>query len=322
VPALTVSVVGLRGHAARHINLVKANDGLVLGSVYYHKAPPPDAAEIPTTADIRDCFNADAIIIASPTGVHEQQLAALDDYKGYILVEKPAVNQIAAIDSLLLLSDERKGRIRVGFNFVYSDIADLVRSVVNEGRVGKPFMLRTHFSHGLAFRSGWADSWRAGDSGLGPLETLGVHFAHFASQLFGEIKTTTIHGQSVAGGAAYDSGVMVLAMDSGAVAVITTSYAAPQMSRIELWGSDGFLDYDGHRATVYAPRDTFDATGRFTTPPVVAAYDVDYDADYVRSLQRLHDDFFQHVRDGLRFAPEEFDRDVAVMRGLLTAARM
>ncbi len=56
----------------------------------------------------------------------------------------------------------------------------------------KIFALDVHTAHGRAFKPEWQGSWRIkSESGLGPIETTGIHFLHLAERLFGN----TTHAQ-------------------------------------------------------------------------------------------------------------------------------
>ena len=110
-PHIRVAVLGVRGHAARHIRLINANPSVELQHVYH---PDPEKAEIaaltelPVTGDLDVCFESDAIIVSSPTSAHFAQLEALAEYPGYILLEKPAVESQADIDRVSLSAVTRQ----------------------------------------------------------------------------------------------------------------------------------------------------------------------------------------------------------------------
>ena len=74
---LSVAVVGLRGHAGRHIEMLKRYPDVDLKCVYYHREPPPESTHLPITGRFSDCLESDVVIISSPTPAHFQQVEAL-----------------------------------------------------------------------------------------------------------------------------------------------------------------------------------------------------------------------------------------------------
>ncbi len=130
---IKVSVIGLRGHAGKHIDFLKQNRSVILHRVYYHKSPPSGSRSLPITGELADCLDSDLIIVSSPTATHLDYINALKDFQGYILLEKPAVNKGTHVKKLLALPERFKSRIRVNFNFLFDEIAiilaDLIHSV-------------------------------------------------------------------------------------------------------------------------------------------------------------------------------------------------
>ena len=178
---LKISVIGLRGHAQNHIQSLLKRDDIEISSVLYDKAHTKTYEYLPLTNTINDCLSSDAIIISSPTHTHYSYMQSLRDFGGYILLEKPAVNTTNHVESLIQFPDHIKNRTRINFNFVFHGISAILEDVVQSGVLGKIFALDVHTTHGVAFKSEWQGSWRIqSESGLGPVETTGIHFLHLA----------------------------------------------------------------------------------------------------------------------------------------------
>ncbi|MCH9015953.1 MAG: Gfo/Idh/MocA family oxidoreductase [Gemmatimonadetes bacterium] len=318
---LTVAVIGLRGHAARHIEMVRQTPGVTLDRVYYHKIPPPDQKHLPITNTLSDCLDSDVIIISSPTPRHAEQLQMLRHYRGYVLLEKPAAVDKGGIDVLLDLPAELKSRTQVNFNFLFHDVAAHLRELAKSPVIGDVFAFEVHTSHGGAFRDDWRDSWRlSGEPNFGPLETVGIHFIHFALVLFGRCENALVRSNSLSGRSdAVDTGMLAMRMENGVSVNISNSYAAPYVVRMALWGTNGHLVYDGETATLYSPRDTFDERGMFSSPPAVESWSIDYPSAWASSLASSQRHFFKTAQQRVRLDPGIFDRDVAAMNVLLDA---
>ncbi len=318
-----VSVIGLRGHAGRHIRMLRQNPDVILDRVYYHRTPPSEYSSLPVTQDLTDCLDSNVVIISSPTPVHAEQIQALRNYGGYIFLEKPAASNKDEIDSLLHLPSDLKSRIRVNFNFLWHDLAARMRELASSPMLGKVFALDVHLSHGGAFRDDWDDSWRLNNSSFGPLETVGIHFIHFAITQFSQCRKAVVRTSSVSSRSqAVDTGMISMQMDNGVWVNILNSYAAPYTVRVELWGTNGYAIYDGTGITLRSPRDTFDERGRYTTPPSAGYWPIDYATAWEESLNRSLRNFLDVSRQGIRLDPAAFDRDVSTMNVLLDAERL
>ncbi len=91
------------------------------------------------------------------------------------------------------------------------------------------------------------------------------------------------------------------------------SYAGPYFTRFMLIGTDGYWEYDGNEARLYYPRDTFDNSGRFTTPPLVKQEKLKYPHVFKESLLNSVNAFLDIVRSSGMFDLIEFDNALASM---------
>lgn len=316
---IKASVIGLRGHAGLHIDFIRQNPNAVLDKVYYNRETPSGYESLPITNSLSDCLTSDVIIISTPTASHFEYMELLSDYPGYIFLEKPAVNSQAHISALIGLPAEMKRRIRVNFNFAFHPLGVLISKLIGGGQLGKVFGFDVHTSHGVAFREDWDNTWRVdNETGLGPLETTGIHYIQFSLREFGDC--TECHVQTACLSdrpSAVDTGLINMNMADGPWVRIRHSYASPYAVRFELWGSDGYLTYDGKVANLHHPRDTFDENGRYTTPPLKETWEFEFQQAWSESLVDSQNDFLGVVRDGRLLEESEFNRDVSAMGILL-----
>ena len=75
-------------------------------------------------------------------------------------------------------------------------------------------------------------------------------------------------------------------------------------------------------AHIYGPRDTFDSEGRFAQPPLIRKYKINYLTEWRLSLIKSQNFFLDAVRNKIAFKPNEFDRDVEVMKTLIDAVKL
>ncbi len=110
-------------------------------------------------------------------------------------------------------------------------------------------------------------------------------------------------------------------MDGDVWVSIRCSYAAPFAVRMALWGTNGYLVYDGKAAALHSPRDTFDGDGLYAEPPVEKTWAIDFSPAWAQSLARSQRRLLEAAMRGERLDPQQFDRDVSAMNVLLDAER-
>jgi len=316
---LRIAVIGLKQHAGLHIRYLQNNPKVKLTKVYYHKPLPQGFDELPLTSSLEECMESDCIIISTPTGIHFEHLQLLKEYSGYILLEKPAVNTTEQINSLLLFPTDLKKRIKVNFNFQFHDLGVQLNELINSGKLGKVFAFDVHSSHGAAFRDEWKESWRVkGGTGLGPIETTGIHYIQFSSRLFGNFKSSHVITKCLSGNASViDTGIINIESCEGVSIRIRHSYAAPYGVKIEVWGTEGYFLFEDNRAALYYPRETLDQQGYFIKPPLQEKWNINFIKAWNESLQIAQSDFLELALSGGKYDSQDFDHDVKCMDILL-----
>jgi len=310
---LSVGAIGFRNHAARVIACVEAT-GRARVDVVLHPSADAAATGRRTVRDVEALRACDAVLVLSPNDTHAGYLAALaDGYRGYVFCEKPPV---ARPEEIQLLERLDPARTFFDFNLRFSRFAELA----SDARLGKVVSADATVTHGLAFRPHYPGSWRADPSkhGRGLFESVAVHFVDLFAWLAGPVARVTHVASSVAGtGGAPDTCRVLLEHAGGATSSILASYAAPAATRLALLGTEGALVQERGRVTLGAPRDTFDARGRFAEPPVVL--DETAEDPFEASLQRSVDHFIARAAAGQAFDPALFDASVATTRHLVGA---
>ena len=312
-------MIGLRGHARNHIDNLSRTPNVVLDKVFYHKNVPIESKSLPVTNSLAECLTSDAIIVSTPTESHIDFIRQLSNYDGYILLEKPAVNSLQQIRELCALPKDFKQRIRVNFNFQFHKLAYLLHTLKISGDLGKIFAFDVHTSHGVAFRTDWNNTWRVDNkTGLGPMETTGIHYVQFSLVEFGSVMDSSLRTMGLSGRpAAVDTGILNMTMSDGTEVRIRHSYASPYAVRFELWGTNAFLTYDGSIVKLYHPRDTFDSQEKFASPPVRDSWNIEFQQAWMDSLENSQSQFLNVVMECGQLDPDEFDRDVSAMSILL-----
>ncbi len=318
---IRVSVLGVRGQAARHIALIDSNPSIDLQHVFYPIAEKVGTAgqqDLPVTSVLADCMESDAIIIASPTSAHSMQLEALVDFNGHILVEKPAVDNPTDVSALLDFPGEWKSRVRVNFNFQFNPVAIIFKKILEDKLIGNPIHATFETNHGGAFKTDWHNTWRTSEKFAGPLHTVGIHYVQWLMTRFGQLANISTQTASHVDRSVDDSGVANLTWDDGFAATIMTSYASAFRVHFQITGTDGYVVYDGTDVKLTAPRETFDERGFFTHPPESTLASLPWNDAYQASVEKSQLAFFDMVSAGTKIDPAEFDRDLQMMNLLIS----
>lgn len=83
----------------------------------------------------------DAIIIATSTDTHEQVIRDTTEAGKDMFCEKPIATTLKAIDELLRIVEKAGVRFQVGFNRRFDPTFQRVRSHVESGKVGRPYIV-------------------------------------------------------------------------------------------------------------------------------------------------------------------------------------
>ncbi|MDV2502431.1 MAG: Gfo/Idh/MocA family oxidoreductase [bacterium] len=307
--SLNVAVIGKSGHAARHIEVLRQKRDVKLHSVYYPKKV--NQSDLPLTTNFDDLLETDAVIISSPTPTHVEYMELLENYEGYILVEKPAVSTEEQALKLKSWPDERKSRVKINYNLRHSEIANTLSRVLSFSEMGAPIFFDVHTSHGLAFKDSYKHSWRDDlAKSFGVMELVGTHYINLAISLFGPVSESQTDCCWVARPekkVAPDTVFTRLKMRLGVIVNLFHSYAAPFYNRMMLNCTNGYWEYNGHEAKLHYPRDSFDSKGRFTAPPLVERKVLDFATIWRESLSFSLDDFLDTVRERGSFSSADFD---------------
>ena len=155
---------------------------------------------------------------------------------------------------------------------------------------------------------------------MGPIETTGIHFLKFVISNFKYFKKANIRTRSVVGRKnGVDTGILTMDFSDGFYVRIRNSYACPYLIRFEIFGSNGYLIYDGKNLEVFSPRETLDKNGFFTNPPLKSSLKINFQNMWQDSLSDSISFFINKVKKRDYFLADQFDEDVKIMQILLNA---
>ena len=248
----------------------------------------------------------DAVVVASPSGLHAEHVGAALERGLHVLVEKPIAIRSSDVEPLIALAEARDLRFGVVFQRRADPVYTHVARTIGAGALGRivgvaltlPYLRDDAYYASAAWRGTWALD------GGGVLMNQGIHLLDVLVWWFGEpvavhaLAATLAHDVEVE-----DCAAVALRFAAGPAAgalgsVLATTAAAPGWPhRLDVLGSRGSVTIEGERVVRWdvdaAPPDTVvDDADR------AAAAARDPRATDTRNHARVVADFLAAVRNG------------------------
>lgn len=213
-------------------------------------------------AEMCDSGEVDAVIISTVNKTHHPLTMAALQRGVHVLCEKPLAMNPAEADEMAAAARASGLTCMVPFTYRFMPTSQYVKRLIDEGYVGKPYLLNLRYYTGYA-RSG-AYAWRfdLDEAGSGILGDLGTHWFDMARWLFGEFAAVTCNTTNFVergprpDGQPYrpaeDGALVLVEFESGAQGVIVVSAMCYEDSR---FGQTHEFDVHGSEGTVYAVND-------------------------------------------------------------------
>ena len=186
----------------------------------------------------------DAVIITSPDKLHYEHASAVARAKKHILLEKPMVTDSAQGEELIRVCQDNGVLLGIGYHLRHHAGHKKLVDAVHRGEIGRPVHVRVHWS----WRSADASNWRASPhfGRWWSLAGVGTHCLDLARWVLlpsaGEVESLT----AVASNALYrgphdEVSVLSLRFKNGATAEICSSSIFASPTRLEVYGTEGYL---------------------------------------------------------------------------------
>lgn len=173
----------------------------------------------------------------------------------HVFTEKPACIRSSDLAALVAKAEERHLHLFFAFaNRLLPAVAKM-RELISAGIPGELYGAEIHFAadqtrvRSAAYQASWyADRARAGG---GHLAWLGIHWLDLLLHLTGRRVVEVGGFAGIVGGqplAIEDSAALVMRLDNGAFATMTSGYYLDRgyHSHLRLWGSAGWIEYGEH----------------------------------------------------------------------------
>jgi predicted dehydrogenase len=212
----------------------------------------PAARHYQDYATMLDREELDVVSVCAPNKFHAPAAIAALRAGRHVLCEKPMAVSAAEAEEMKAEA-ERAGK-HLMICFTHRFIAGPLRckKVIEDGGIGKPFMIRVRFAHSGPF-PGWAQDpatfYDPEIAAGGAMLDMGIHAIDLVSWLLGPIakvsgKTATLIKDIPVD----DNALMLLTLENGALGYIEVGWTSkPGFTGLEIYGTEGSLicDYTG-----------------------------------------------------------------------------
>ncbi len=247
-------IAGFGSIGRRHFNNLLGRDENDILFLRSYQSTLDDAAlgdyQVETDIESALAHRPDAVIIATPSALHLDLAIPAAEQGCHLLIEKPLSNTLKGVENLALAAEKSGSRILMGFQFRYHPNLIMIKKMIEDGRIGRPLHLRSHWGEYLPGWHPWEDyrkSYAARkDLGGGVLLTL-CHNFDYLRWIFGE---ATVHSALLG----YHSGLELDVEDSAEVSLVFEEgllgsvhlnfTQQPGKHSLEVVGTEGSLAWD------------------------------------------------------------------------------
>ena len=263
---LNAAIVGMGKWGQTLVNSVQGSNEAGIRFVAGCTGRPERAAEWAAQQGIRilpsfDAVLADpdvqAIAIASPHGMHADQVIAAARAGKHVFVEKPFTMTKASAEAAVVACRTAGVVMALGHNRRFLPAVAEMKAMLADGRIGTLLHVEGQFSGpgALAYKPGM---WRANraESPLGGMGGMGIHMVDMFINLAGRIAEVTVlsHARVLENGLD-DTTAGLFRFESGVTANFATLALAPRFWRVGLFGTDAWAVLHGHESLIVCRRD-------------------------------------------------------------------
>ncbi len=194
----------------------------------------------------------DAVIIATPDGLHAKQAVACARAGKHVLLEKPIATTVEAAKEICNACLEERVKLAIAYHMRWHHGHRQVASMLHSGRFGKPHYARAMWTWKAQDNSNWRAHSEHGR--WWGLAGVGTHCVDFLRWMLlpacGEVlSTTALIDKSHYGGPHDETASVSMQFASGVVADIVTSVMFKATSRFEICCSNAVIVGEGTLAT-------------------------------------------------------------------------
>jgi predicted dehydrogenase len=190
----------------------------------------------------------DAVVLATPHGLHAGQIIAAARARKHVFVEKPFALALRDAEAALRACAENKVTLAVGYNWRFQPaLREMKRMLGDDGPLGKLLHMEGNFCGPSAYRferEHWRQSREEGPAG--GMTGRGVHLVDAMICLSGRIESVVAQSsRAVRDFGLDDTTSMLLRLQGGASAYLGTVIATAETWRLQVFGANGWAEVGG-----------------------------------------------------------------------------
>jgi predicted dehydrogenase len=185
-----------------------------------------------------------AVVIATPHTLHEEQIVASARAGKHVFAEKPLGLTLASARRSIEACRAAGIVLGVGHERRFEPPQAELRRMCEAGELGTPMQVEANFSHDK-FVALPADNWRLSSeqAPAGGMTATGIHLLDLTLSLLGPAARVLAHSRTLASHLpAGDSLSVLVELRCGASATLNVMMATPFVSRFALFGSRGWVE--------------------------------------------------------------------------------
>jgi predicted dehydrogenase len=207
--------------------------------------------------------SADAVLVCSPTALHVAQARLAIKHGLHVFVEKPLSHTLDHTEDLIKEATAAERVVLVGCNLRFFPSLQLVKQLLDDGRIGKPLAARAQCGYYLPFwhpDNDYRNSYSANEGAGGGVILDSVHEFDYLRWLFGDVTELFCYAGKVSNLEidTDDNADILLRFSSGVLANVHLDYLQRTYRRsCELIGEDGVIvwDYITQVVSLYGKKD-------------------------------------------------------------------
>jgi predicted dehydrogenase len=277
-----IAVLGLGSAGSRHArNLLELGHEIV--GFDPGAAHPPDTVARAHSAE-EAVRSAEAVVVATPSALHAEHALLAVRLGKHVLVEKPVATSAKDAEEIADAADRAGVTCAVAMNLRFHPPLEALKRLVDEGRLGTPYLAETAFGYDLRlWRPGtdYRESYSARADLGGGILLDAVHELDYLLWLLGPVATVAAETARVSELEidVEDVALALLRFDSGALATVSVNFVEPAYRRgCVLVGSDAVARWSWGRDAIElsgreGPFQHVAAAGEFADTYVAVARD-------------------------------------------------
>jgi predicted dehydrogenase len=260
----------------------------------------------------------DAVLLATPHSLHAEQIERAAAARKHVFCEKPLALTRAGAERIVRLMASQGLVLGLGHERRWEPAVAQMMEEARSGQLGKLLQMEANSSHDkfVALSGG---NWRLSgtEAPAGGMTATAIHLFDIATALFGEGETAYASNATLASNIANgDSSCALVRYRNGCTAYVSAILATPFISRIALFGSEGWIEIrdKAHLETFEGSWLTHCARGG---RPVIA------DVPPARPVLANLEAFARAVEGGIPYpiTPSEMIANAAVMEAIFKSAQ-